>query len=346
MRPSPAPPPPPVHQAAGPLTHISCSLQMCLSPPSGTRTRLCAWWDSPHHTRPFLSHRVVSVRPWPTPRVRDRPPCGEDPGSRSWSPAAPASVSCPDLIPVHILPMAANRASRFLQPHAAPAHMRRAPTALGGSPNPSGAGAGGELRGPAAASLPRLRWPFLGPSASVRERQAPERGPGGSLGLCVQRGRTPTSSFPQARGKGGAQPPGPSQSQAGQEPDAACPPRPTAPPALHKIRSAPRAGKEHPSLQGTLLAAGLRGPEEFGRQKHRHQHNVLSPRKSSRGIPGFPGSAASWTAVGVESRIIFSRPRFRMSNFVNSLSDPSTDSLSRPLFEAGGHQGGRRPEWT
>lgn len=47
-----------------------------------------------------------------------------------------------------------------------------------------------------------------------------------------------------------------------------------------------------------------------------------------------------------ESQIIFSWSYFRMGNVVNNLSDQSTDSLSRPLFVAEGHQGGRHPRCT
>lgn len=77
------------------------------------------------------------------------------------------------------------------------------------------------------------------------------------------------------------------------------------------------------------------------------------PRKTAGKIPGFPDSAyragqstgveARFLANHCESQIIFSRPYFRMSNFVNNPGDQSTDSLSRPLLEAEGHQRGRHP---
>ena len=83
-----------------------------------------------------------------------------------------------------------------------------------------------------------------------------------------------------------------------------------------------------------------------------HGGQMPIPRKTAGEIPGFPDSAyrvgpssgagARLPASCCESQIIFSRPYFRVSNFVNNLRDQSTDSLSRPSCEAEGHRGGRQ----
>lgn len=90
------------------------------------------------------------------------------------------------------------------------------------------------------------------------------------------------------------------------------------------------------------------GPQE-GRRQHRHS----DPKQNRGKIPEFPDSAyrlgqpvgveARFPANRGESQIKFSWSYFRMGMAVNKLSDQSTDSLSRPLFEAEGHQGGSHP---
>lgn len=98
-------------------------------------------------------------------------------------------------------------------------------------------------------------------------------------------------------------------------------------------------------------ARGLGGKR--GNSKTDTTADALLPRKIARKIPEFPDSAyrlgqsvgveAHFPAKCGENQIKFSWSYFRVGKAVNKLGNQSTDSLSRPLFEAEGHQGGRHP---
>lgn len=251
---------------------------MRLSLPSSTKTRLYPLLARPH-TRPVSLFSTTS-RLWGTGPL---PVCGT--GLRAEGTPVPdhgarlprASVSCSDLrhkkctsSPLQPIGPPGSCSQRQLR-----AHDAEPCPAPGGGPNPRGVEAGVGCR-----VCPRRHFPVTGGLSWAPARLSPcETGPWHRTGLqaapwrgrpscflyLVCRGRTSKSPVPQACGTEGAQPPCPPQSQAGQEPAAACPPRPTmpTPPALHKIRSEP-AEKEHPSLRehNRSMPAGLRGPEE------------------------------------------------------------------------------------